>query len=144
MVTYSASRKSRKTTFGVFTWLMSAAAGYPAALTAPLIASSKAALWTSKSTFARIEPLKEGTTVVEPTFTVAIVPAGAGSFRYGMAFFASQPFATSHDDVNLRLPIGSNWNEQSSSEATTVTGLFVCASKIAGFAAFVSCLKIGK
>src|SRR5512133_3351393 len=50
----------------------------------------------------------------------------------------------SQDDVNLRLPTGSNWNEQSSSEATTVTGLLFAASKIAGLAALVSALKIGK
>ena len=72
------------------------------------------------------------------------MPAGAASFLYGIAFLASQLFATSQDDVNLRLPTGSNWNEQSSSVATTVTGLFCAASKIAGFAAFVSALKIGK
>src|SRR6266542_5887980 len=97
-----------------------------------------------KSAAASVRPSNDGTTTIEPIFTVAIVPAGATSFWYGIAFLASQPLAMSQDDVNLRLPTGSNWNEQSSSEATTVTGLFWAASKMAGLAAFVSALKIGK
>src|SRR5512139_3208258 len=105
---------------------------------------SNPANWVLKSAAARVVPSNDGTTDADPIFTVATVPAGAASFLYGMAFFASQPFAMSQDEVNLRLPTGSNWNEQSSSFATTVTGLFCAASKIAGFAAFVSCLKIGK
>ena len=81
---------------------------------------------------------------VLPILTLAIVPAGAISLLYGIALRASQLFATSQELVNLRLPIGSNWKLQSASFATTVTGFVACAAKIAGFAYFVSALKIGK
>src|SRR6266542_4813808 len=123
IVTYSARRKTRKTTIGTLTLLMSAAAGYFAALMASPIVLSNAPSCVLRSAAARMRPSNDGITASAPTFAIASVPAGAASLWYGIAFRASQPLAMSQDEVNLRLPTGSNWNEQSPSDATTVTGL---------------------
>jgi hypothetical protein len=107
------------------------------------MAASNAAERFRNSGVATTRPLNDGITTEGPIRTVATVPAGAASFRYGTAFRASQPFAMSQEVVNRRRPTGSNRNEQSYWLATTVTGASRAAAKIAGLAAFVSCLKIG-
>src|SRR5690606_3536565 len=72
--------------------------------------------------------------VVAPIFTMAVVPAGALSFEYGMRMPARALFATSHELVKVAWPTGSNWKLHSFGSATTTIGLASLAAAIAGFA----------
>ena len=63
-----------------------------------------------------------GTTVAPTRISAASLDAlGASTLWYGTPAFTSADFATSHGEVNLLFPTGSNCTEQVSELATTVS-----------------------
>ena len=55
----------------------------------------------------------------------------------------SSALAMSQDEVKVAVPVGLNWNEQSSGATVTTTGV-CCAAASAGFAVLVSRPNTGK
>ena len=82
--------------------------------------------------------------VLSPTRTLATVPAGASSCKYSTEARASAPLAMSQLLVNVAMPVGLNWKEQSFGSATTTTFTVSCARVSAGLAVSASILNTGK
>src|SRR6266852_2411035 len=81
---------------------------------------------------------------LSPILTLATVPPGALTVVAFTELRASSALAMSQEFVNLAVPVGLNWNEQSAGSAMMVTCVFTWAACSAGLAVAVMSLKSGK